>query len=265
MVTILVPREEINMASRNPVLIRATGESFGGETIEQSSLGQPMYTGARMTMDDVIVKTGMLFGLLVVGAFVGWNAPYLTFPAMFVGLGLAFANIFKKQVSPALVLAYGAIEGIFLGGLSQIYATAFVDTAPNLVSQAVMGTLIAFGTMLFLYKSKIIKVDGRFKKAFMVAMVSYLVIAVASFISSMFGVGGGWGFYGVGSLGMLLCIAGVGLASFSLVMDFEMITQSIAQGAPEKESWRMAFGLAITLVWLYTELLRLIAIFSGDD
>jgi uncharacterized YccA/Bax inhibitor family protein len=253
------------MASRNPVLIRATGESFGGETIEQSSLGQPMYTGARMTMDDVIVKTGMLFGLLVVGAFVGWNAPYLTFPAMFVGLGLAFANIFKKQVSPALVLAYGAIEGIFLGGLSQIYATAYADTEPNLVSQAVMGTLIAFGTMLFLYKSKIIKVDGRFKKAFMVAMVSYLVIAVASFISSMFGVGGGWGFYGVGSLGMLLCIAGVGLASFSLVMDFEMITQSIAQGAPEKESWRMAFGLAITLVWLYTELLRLIAIFSGDD
>ena len=265
MVTILVPREEINMASRNPVLVRATGESFGGETIEQSSLGQPMYSGARMNMDDVIVKTGMLFGLLVVGALIGWRIPSLTFVAMLVGLGLAFANIFKKQVSPALVLAYGAIEGVFLGGLSQIYATAYADTAPNLVSQAVMGTLIAFGTMLFLYKSKIIKVDGRFKKAFMVAMVSYLVIAVASFISSMFGVGGGWGFYGVGALGMLLCIAGVGLASFSLVMDFEMITQSIAQGAPEKEAWRMAFGLAITLVWLYTELLRLIAIFSGDD
>ena len=265
MVTILVPREEINMASRNPVLVRATGESFGGETIEQSSLGQPTFSGARMTMDDVIVKTGMLFGLLVVGALIGWRIPSLTFVAMLVGLGLAFANIFKKQVSPALVLAYGAIEGVFLGGLSQIYATAYADTAPNLVSQAVMGTLIAFGTMLFLYKSKIIKVDGRFKKAFMVAMVSYLVIAVASFISSMFGVGGGWGFYGVGALGMLLCIAGVGLASFSLVMDFEMITQSIAQGAPEKEAWRMAFGLAITLVWLYTELLRLIAIFSGDD
>jgi uncharacterized YccA/Bax inhibitor family protein len=99
----------------------------------------------------------------------------------------------------------------------------------------------------------------------MVAMVSYLVIAVASLISSFFGVGEGWGFYGVGGLGMLLCIAGVALASFSLVMDFEMITQSIAQGAPEKEAWRMAFGLAITLVWLYTELLRLIAIFSGDE
>ena len=253
------------MASRNPVLIRATGESFGGETIEQSSLDQPMFSGARMTMDDVIVKTGMLFGLLVAGAFVGWKFSDLTFYAMFVGLGLAFANIFKKQVSPALVLAYGAAEGVFLGGLSQIYATAYADSAPNLVSQAVLGTLVAFGTMLFLYKSQIIKVNGRFKKVFMVAMVSYLVIAVASFISSQFGGENGWGFYDNDGLGLLLCIAGVGLASFSLVMDFEMITQSIAQGAPEKESWRMAFGLAVTLVWLYTELLRLIAIFSGDE
>ena len=162
-------------------------------------------------------------------------------------------------------MAYGAAEGVFLGGLSKMYATAYAETAPNLVSQAVMGTLIAFGTMLFLYKSNIIKVNGKFKKVFMVAMVSYLVIAVASLISSFFGVGEGWGFYGVGGLGMLLCIAGVALASFSLVMDFEMITQSIAEGAPEKEAWRMAFGLAITLVWLYTELLRLIAIFSGDE
>ena len=88
------------MASRNPVLIRATGESFGGETIEQGSLNQPEFSGARLTMDDVIVKTGMLFALLLVGAFVGWSSPGLTFVAFFLGLGLAFANIFKKQVSP---------------------------------------------------------------------------------------------------------------------------------------------------------------------
>jgi uncharacterized YccA/Bax inhibitor family protein len=128
-----------------------------------------------------------------------------------------------------------------------------------------MGTLIAFGTMLFLYKSGIIKVNGKFKKIFMVAMVSYLVIAVASMIAIFAGVGGGWGFYGVGGLGLLLCVAGVGLASFSLVMDFELITQTIAAGAPEKESWRMAFGLMVTLVWLYLELLRLLAILQGRD
>lgn len=260
------------MASRNPVLIRATGESLGANqapdrtlNLGQATPDQSVLAGARMTMDDVIVKTGTLFAVLLVGAYVGWAAPGLTFVALIVGLVLAFANIFKKSISPGLVLAFGAAEGIFLGGLSQIFSQIYAETAPNLVSQAVTGTLIAFGTMLFLYKSGIIKVNGRFKKVFMVAMVSYFVIAIASFISSFAGVGQGWGFYGVGGLGLLLCVAGVALASFSLVMDFEMITQTIAAGAPEKEAWRMAFGLTITLVWLYTELLRLLAIFSGND
>jgi uncharacterized YccA/Bax inhibitor family protein len=246
----------------NPVLVRATGETINPET---GAVTSPTFTGARMTMDDVIVKTGLLFVILLAGAFVGWSIPSLTFPALFVGLGLSFANIFKKEVSPALVLAYGAAEGVFIGGLSKWYSMAYADTAPNLVSQAVMGTLVAFGTMLFLYKSGIIKVNGKFKKVFMVAMVSYLVIAVASLISSFFGVGSGWGFYGAGQLGLLLCVAGVGLAAFSLVMDFELITQTIAAGAPEKESWRMAFGLMVTLVWLYLELLRLLAILQGRD
>ncbi|NBO25339.1 MAG: Bax inhibitor-1/YccA family protein [Actinobacteria bacterium] len=246
----------------NPVLVRATGETLNPDA---SGTTVAPISGARMTMDDVIVKTGMLFAILLVGAFVGWSVPSLTFPALLVGLGLSLVNIFKKEVSPALVLAYGAAEGVFLGGISNLYSAAYADTAPNLVSQAVIGTFVAFGTMLFLYKSGIIKVNGKFKKVFMVAMVSYLVIAVASLISSFFGVGSGWGFYGVGGLGLLLCVAGVGLAAFSLVMDFELITQTIAAGAPEKESWRMAFGLMVTLVWLYLELLRLLAILQGRD
>ena len=246
----------------NPVLVRATGETLNPDA---SGTTVAPISGARMTMDDVIVKTGMLFAILLVGAFVGWSVPSLTFPALIVGLGLSLVNIFKKEVSPALVLAYGAAEGVFLGGISNLYSAAYADTAPNLVSQAVIGTFVAFGTMLFLYKSGIIKVNGKFKKVFMVAMVSYLVIAVASLISSFFGVGSGWGFYGVGGLGLLLCVAGVGLAAFSLVMDFELITQTIAAGAPEKESWRMAFGLMVTLVWLYLELLRLLAILQGRD
>jgi uncharacterized YccA/Bax inhibitor family protein len=260
------------MASRNPVIIRATGESFNSNSsseraldLGQSGSDQSVFAGARMTMDDVIVKTGTLFAVLLVGAYVGWSMPGLTLVGLIVGLVLAFVNIFKKSVSPGLVLAYGAAEGVFLGGLSQIFSSIYAETAPNLVSQAVMGTLVAFGTMLFLYKTGIIKVNGRFKKVFMIAMVSYLVIAVASMISNFAGVGDGWGFYGVGGLGILLCLAGVALASFSLVMDFEMISQTIADGAPEKEAWRLAFGLTITLVWLYTELLRLLAIFSGDD
>jgi uncharacterized YccA/Bax inhibitor family protein len=118
--------------------------------------------------------------------------------------------------------------------------------------------------MLWLYRSRIVKVNGKFMKVFMVAMVSYLVIALASMVAGLFGMNDGWGFYG-GQLGILLCVAGVGLAAFSLVMDFELITQAVNAGAPEKESWRMAFGLIVSLVWLYTELLRLLAILQGRD
>ena len=99
----------------------------------------------------------------------------------------------------------------------------------------------------------------------MVAMVSYFVIALASFVAAMFGVGGGWGFYGVGTLGLLLCIFGVGLAAFSLMLDFEAIKQGVAMGLPERESWRMSFGLLVTVVWLYLEFLRLLTLIAAGS
>lgn len=221
----------------------------------------------RMTLDDVVVKTGVSIGVLIPMALVGWflapAMPWLSFVAMFVGLGLALANTFKRTVSPALVLAYAAVEGLFLGGISWFYDTWARGTGyEGLVSQAVMGTLVAFVVMLGLYKSRLIKVDSRFMRIMMVAMVSYLGIALVSFVAALFGVGGGWGFYGVGPLGILLAVAGVGLASFSLMIDFESITQGIRAGLPSREAWRMSFGLLVTLVWLYLELLRLLAIIA---
>lgn len=96
-------------------------------------------------------------------------------------------------------------------------------------------------------------------------MISYAIIAVASLIGALFGVGGGWGFYGVGTWGLLLCAAGVLLASFALMLDFEAIKQGLAMGLPERESWRLSFGLLVTLVWLYLEILRFLAIFAGRD
>nr|MCU0300923.1 Bax inhibitor-1/YccA family protein [Candidatus Nanopelagicales bacterium] len=132
------------------------------------------------------------------------------------------------------------------------------------VSQAVIGTLVAFVVMLALYKSRIVKVNGRFMKIMMVAMVSYAVIALASLVSALFGVGGGWGFYGVGMLGIGLAMIGVALASFSLMIDFESITQGVAAGLPRQESWRMTFGLLVTLIWLYLEILRLLALLAAN-
>jgi uncharacterized YccA/Bax inhibitor family protein len=225
---------------------------------------------ARMSLDDVLVRTGISLAVLIPMAGIGWmlspTMPALVWIAMLVGMGLAFANIFKKQVSPPLVLAYAAVEGVFLGGISYFYQS-WAEAGGyegNLVSQAVIGTLVAFVVMLALYKSRLVKVDGRFMKIMMVAMVSYLVIALASFVSALFGVGGGWGFYGVGGLGILLCVAGVGLAAFSLMIDFESITRGVQAGLPERESWRMAFGLLVTLIWLYLEILRLLAIIAAS-
>ena len=224
-----------------------------------------------MSMDDVIVRTGISIAVLIPFALVGWNLaptmPWLYIGAMFVGLGLGLANAFKKVVSPPLILAYAAVQGIFLGGISYVYDQWAQGTGyEGLVSQAIIGTLVAFVVMLSLYRSRLVKVDGRFKKIMMVAMVSYLAIALMSFVSSFFGVGGGWGFYGVGTLGLILCAFGVLLAAFSLMLDFDSIERGVKMGLPERESWRMAFGLLVTLIWLYLEILRLLAIIaSGRD
>jgi uncharacterized YccA/Bax inhibitor family protein len=221
---------------------------------------------ATMQLPDVVAKTGLMFVVLLVGAAIGWttweSSPFILFGSMLIALGLGIANVVKRKVSPLLVMLYAFFEGVFLGGISAWYQyspSINPDGAP-LVQQAVLGTLVAFGVMLFLYQSRIIKVNGTFAKVMMVAIISYALIGLASLIAALFGVGGGWGFYGVGGLGIILCVIGVGLAAFTLALDFEAISQGINAGMPERESWRMAFGLMVTLVWLYLEILRFLAI-----
>lgn len=251
------------MSTRNPVFARMANPVVSDQELADMVNGTS--AGLKLTIHDVIMKTTALFACVLVGAYAGWNVA-LTNPSILVislvaALVLGLVNSFKRNVSPGLVIAYGLVEGLFIGSLSRFFESAY---GPGLVRQAVLGTLIAFGSMLFAYQSGLIKVNGKFKKIFMVSMVSYLVIGVASLIASFAGVGDGWGFYGVGGLGIVLCLLGVALATFSLVMDFEFISEGIASGVPEREAWRMAFGLVVSLVWLYTELLRLLAIFSDD-
>ena len=119
--------------------------------------------------------------------------------------------------------------------------------------------------MLALYKSRLVKVDGRFQKIMMVAMVSYLVIALASFVSSLLRSRQRLGLLRRGHA-RASCSAsfGVGLAAFSLMLDFESISRGVRMGLPERESWRMAFGLLVTLIWLYLEILRLLAIIAAS-
>jgi len=269
------------MNTRNPVLAREAAQyaKFNVPAASPQQL-QDMYdapsapasldrVAEKLTIHDVIVKTAVMFAILIAGATVSWNlvtsAPWLVWGALIGGLILGIVNAVRRTVSPPLILLYAAVEGVFLGGLSWLYNEYYGTGAgnANIVGQAIVGTFVAFGVMLALYASGKLRATPRFKKMMMVALVSYLIIALFSLVSAFLGVGNGWGFYGVGGLGLLLCVAGVGLAAFSLVLDFDAIERMIGAGAPERESWRMAFGLVVTLVWLYLELLRLLAILQG--
>ncbi len=227
-------------------------------------------SGVTLTLNDVIMKSGLLFAIVVVFALVGWSlvlaAPMLVFGAAIVGMVLGFVNAFKKQVSPPLVMLYAAAQGLLLGGISNVYNQMAVGNGwEGIVVQAVVATMVTFAVMLTLYTTGVVKVTRKFASILMVAAISYLVIGVISLISSFFGVGGGMGIYGMGDFGILIAGIGVLIASFFLMLDFEAIKQGIAMGAPERESWRMAFGLLVTLIWIYLEFLRLLALLSGRE
>ena len=191
--------------------------------------------------------------------------PWILWVSIIAGLVLGLVNSFKKVPSPPLIMLYAVFQGVMLGAISNWYnAYAEGNGYQGIVLQAVVATMTTFGIMLTLYLTGVVKVTKRFQSILIVAAVSYLVLGFASFVAAMFGVGGGWGFYGVGTLGLIICVVGVLIAAFFLMLDFEAISQGIKLGAPERESWRMAFGLLMTLIWLYLEFLRLLAIFSRN-
>ena len=213
----------------------------------------------RMTIDDVVTRTGILFTVLVASGAFAWSVNLglgIAMISMIAAMILGFVLTMKARVIPGLAIAYAGLEGLAIGTISHYYETAY----PGIVSQAIIGTLAAFVGVLFAYKSGRIRVTPKFTRMMSIAMMGYMFVALASFISAMFGVGRGYGFYGVGGIGLLLCVAGVGLATFFLVMDFDQVEKMIAAGAPHDEAWRAGFGLMVTIVWLYLEILRLLSI-----
>lgn len=262
------------MESRNPVFTNSKAFSGDGHATFDATPQQlqEMYDAPaatpvqtrRMTLDDVLMKTAAIFGVLLVGAAVGWvisdDMPAVPFVAMLVGLVLGLVISFRQSTSPGLILSYAAVEGVFVGGISAILEAQY----EGIVSQAVLGTLAAFAAMLVLYRTGRLRATPKFTRMFVVAIGGYFIVALVSLVAALFGVGGGWGFYGVGGLGLLLCVAGVALASLSLILDFDYIERGIQQGLPERYSWLAGFGLVVSLIWLYIELLRLLAILRGD-
>jgi len=228
------------MQSSNPVLGKAFNQPNNAlsqnsyQELEQkfnAPAASSMRTG-RMTIEDVVAKTGLLFGLLVVVGAFAWSANLGMGVAMLGFIGafvLAMVISFSKSIKPGLVVAYAGLEGLALGTISHYYEGAY----PGIVSQAVIGTIAAFAGVLFMYRSGRLRATPKFTRAVMGAAIGYFILGFVSLIASFFGVGQGYGFYGVSGLGLLLAVAGVAIASFFLVLDFDQIEKGVAAGVLE--------------------------------
>jgi uncharacterized YccA/Bax inhibitor family protein len=247
--------------------------TVGMATLEQM-YGAPSATTrdtGRLTYDDVIMKTGGLLALLVVVAAATWYlAPGLFWIGALVGLVLGLVNAFKKEPSPVLIVAYTIAQGMFLGGISYLFqymdvADSTTGNAQPIVLQAVIGTFATFGAALALYSSGKVRVTPKFTRWLLIAMVGYLVFSLVNVVLMFFVPGGDFGPLRQGPVGVIVGLVAVGLAAASLIMDFDAIKRGVQQGVPAKYAWSAAFGLIVTLVWLYLEILRILAILRGDN
>ncbi len=288
------------MQSKNPIFTRAEGfngradtnsrGSYPGGASQYAGYGDPSQWGTgtpgavtqvdqgRMTIDSVVQKTGISLGVVVLVAAITWvMTPEVTSAtalsglytlALVGGLGgfvLAMVNSFKKVVSPALVIAYAALEGVFVGAFSKVLEAQFAspDTGRGgLVIGAVVGTMAAVAGTLAAYKFFNIQVGAKFRMWVVGAMFGFVAVSMLDFVLAIFG--SSFGFNGFGPMGMISSVIGLGLGVLMLILDFDFIERGIAAGLPERESWRAAFGLTVTIVWIYIELLRLLAIMRGD-
>lgn len=228
---------------------------LGGPTRSAPADARPM------TIDDVVTKTATTLALTIAtGALTylgGSTAAILALPAAIVGLVLSLVIIFRKKVSPALVIAYSAVEGVFLGGISY-GITAMAGISSGIVMQAIAGTIGVFAAMLVVYKTGAIRVTPKLTKWIIGAAAGCFVLMLVNLVASFF-VSGGLGLRDGGALGIGFSLLCIGVAAFSFLLDFDAADRAIKGGVDAKVSWYIAFGLMTTLVWLYLEILQLLA------
>jgi uncharacterized YccA/Bax inhibitor family protein len=244
--------------SSNPTL---TEKSFN------RSMGVP--GSGTMTFGGTLNKFGFLFLMVMATAFYIWNEASVgnsiqgyMIGGMIGGLIVAIVLMFKPQLAQYLAPAYALLEGLVIGGISSIYNDAFSAVAPGIVTQAV---ILTFGTaiaMYLLYTFRIIRVTERFRSIMFAAIGGIALFYFITFILSLFGVQV-TGLHNGSMLSIGISIAITAIAALSLLLDFDRIEQGSAMGAPKYMEWYCAFGLLVTLVWLYIEILRLLGNLYG--
>ena len=271
------------MQSSNPVFARSEGfNGRGGTAYADFGAGTPItHTQAgsgRMDIDTVVQKTGLTLGVVVLVAAATWLltgdivdslgnvqsdvASKLYGIALVGALGgfvLSLVNSFKRAISPALVMAYAAFEGLFVGAFSKVVGQWVGD---GVVVGAVLGTVAAVAGTLAAYKFFDIQVNNKFRTWVIGAMFGFVAVSLLDMVLGFFHAD--FGFNGFGPMGAISSVIGLGIGVLMLILDFDFVERGIAAGLPERESWRAAFGLTVTIIWIYIELLRLLAILRGD-
>jgi uncharacterized YccA/Bax inhibitor family protein len=286
--------KEETMQSNNPVFRNADGfnkpsyNAYGNATYagngaaydgygvgqQQQAYGYAPTSTGPMTIDSVVQKSAITIGAVIIAAIVTWlMTPDVTNPnvdlaplsaALVLGGGIAFVlslvNSFKRNISPALVIGFAIAEGVALGAFSKLIDGVY---GGGLVVNAVLGTFAAFAGTLAAYKYLHIKVGQKFRTFVVAAVFGMVGLSILELVLGLFG--SAIGLFGFGALGLLTAAAGLVLGIFMLILDFDQVEVGVANRLPDSESWRAAFGLTVSLVWIYTNLLRLLAILNNNN
>ena len=259
------------------------GSATAGASQATQQFGQPQYapaepyqtgpTSRAMTIDDVVTKTGITLGVLTISALVSYflvnNNADLAAPLVIggglVGLVLVLVATFgRKMDNPAIVLAYAAAEGLFLGALSFMFTFQLQGAdASMLIAQAVLGTFGVFFGMLVVYKTGAIRVPPRLTRMIIGALIGVVVLALGNLVASFF-TEGGLGLRDGGTVAIIFSLVCIGLAAVSVLLAVAAADPRIPAPAPAQAAGGGAVGLTVTLVWLYVEILRLLSYFNND-
>lgn len=237
------------MRSGNPAISEKTFQN----------VAQAVPGDGAMTISGTVNKTIVLFLLLLLGASISWYQPSQIFiwGGAIGGFIVAMITIFKKEWAPVTAPVYAGLEGLFLGGISLMYANMY----DGIVYNAVTLTLGTFAAMLLAYRSGWIEVTKKFRMGVIAATGGIFLVYIASFILGFFGINLSL-IHGTGTMSIVFSFIIVGVAALNLVLDFDMIEKGAEANAPKYFEWYTSFGLMVTLIWLYIEILRLLAKFQ---
>lgn len=254
------------MSSSNPFV----GDKAFAKNAQQDLGITKGSAGNLMTVQGAVNKSLILTGLLLVSSIVSWNLftsgailnpmPYVI-GATFLALGIALLSFFKPTIAPITAPIYALVEGVVVGMISAVYGSMLGE---GIVINALLLTILCLGSMLFAYKTGLIKATKKFRAIITTATGAIMMLYLLSMALNMFGIEIPY-LHGGGFMGIGISLFIIGIACLNLILDFDNIEKGAQMGAPKYMEWVSALGLLITLVWIYLEILRLLAVIAANS